>query len=115
MMILDEKNEFDKTQFTMFKCLFRDFGLAFVNNFLEQLCLLIREKNEEKLEGSHRLAAEIITGMIRGSKYWTLEMLNKLWNNVTSILTECFLNLNVETRQSWHKCLEHSIVSCFFF
>ncbi|CAF1496507.1 unnamed protein product [Adineta steineri] len=56
------------------QCLFRDFGLAFVNNFLEQLCLLIREKAEEKLEGSHRLAAQIVTGMIRGSKYWTLEM-----------------------------------------
>jgi hypothetical protein len=41
---------------------------------MEQLDILIHEKTKEKQEGSHRVAAEIVAGMIRGSKYWTLEM-----------------------------------------
>ena len=40
---------------------------------MDQLYLLIRDKTK-KQEGSHRVAAEIVAGMIRGSKYWTLEM-----------------------------------------
>jgi hypothetical protein len=40
---------------------------------MEQLNILIHEKNKTQ-EGSHRVAAEIVAGMIRGSKYWTLEM-----------------------------------------
>ncbi|CAF4570708.1 unnamed protein product [Rotaria sp. Silwood2] len=77
LMISDENTDeimFIYVRFTMFKCLFRNFGLAFVDNFMEQLYVLIHEKTHEKQEGSHRVAAEIVAGMIRGSKYWTLEM-----------------------------------------
>lgn len=56
------------------KGLFRNFGLAFVDNFVERLYILIHEKTKEKQEGSHRVAAEIVAGMIRGSKNWTVEM-----------------------------------------
>jgi hypothetical protein len=44
---------------------------------MEQLNILIHEKAKGKQEGSHRVAAEIVAGMIRGSKYWTLEMVCK--------------------------------------
>lgn len=40
---------------------------------MEQLNMLIHEKTKGK-QGNHRVAAEIVAGMIRGSKYWTLEM-----------------------------------------
>jgi hypothetical protein len=40
---------------------------------MDHLYILIHEKTK-KQEGSHRVAAEIVAGMIRGSKYWTLEM-----------------------------------------
>ncbi len=43
---------------------------------MEQLYALIRGKIKEKQEASQRVAAEIVTGMIRGSKYWTLEMVS---------------------------------------
>jgi hypothetical protein len=41
---------------------------------MEQLYVLIHESNKEKQQGGHRVAAEIVAGMIRGSKHWTLEM-----------------------------------------
>jgi hypothetical protein len=40
---------------------------------MDDLYTLIHEKTK-KQEGSHRVAAEIVGGMIRGSKHWTLEM-----------------------------------------
>jgi hypothetical protein len=43
---------------------------------MEQLHSLILEATSEKQKGSHRIAAEIVAGIIRGSKYWTLEMVN---------------------------------------
>ena len=45
---------------------------------MEQLYVLIRENTKEKQKGSHRVAAEIVAGMIRGSKYWTLEMVSQI-------------------------------------
>ena len=39
---------------------------------MDDLYQLIREKTK-KQEGSNRVAAEIVAGMIRGSKHWTLE------------------------------------------
>jgi hypothetical protein len=54
---------------------------------MEQLNILIHEKAKEKQEGSHRVAAEIVAGMIRGSKYWTLEMVG--------IHTDLFINNSI--------------------
>jgi hypothetical protein len=48
---------------------------------MEQLYVLVDEEIEEKKEGSHRVAAEIVAGMIRGSKHWTLEMVIELYSH----------------------------------
>ncbi|UJR10196.1 hypothetical protein I4U23_014411 [Adineta vaga] len=108
-MIIDEENNqinFDTHRFRMFKGLFRNFGFDLVPLFLEQLNLLIHEKTKEKQEGSHRVAAEIIAGMIRGSKYWTLDMLDKLWEKLIGLLTEVCENLTPETLQYWGACFK---------
>ncbi|CAF3248683.1 unnamed protein product [Rotaria sp. Silwood2] len=112
VIIFDDNSErinFDRTQFAMFKGLFRNFGLAFIDNFMEQLYILVREKTKEKQEGSHRIAAEIVAGMIRGSKYWTLGMLDELWKKLTPLLTEVCLNLSSETSDYWSSCFRHSM------
>ncbi|CAF4116021.1 unnamed protein product [Rotaria sp. Silwood2] len=130
LMISDENTDeimFIYVRFTMFKCLFRNFGLAFVDNFMEQLYVLIHEKTHEKQEGSHRVAAEIVAGMIRGSKYWTLEMvsrnvsfstiltsfdheyersLDELWKKLKPFLTEVCLNLSSATLRHWNTCFK---------
>ncbi|CAF4636892.1 unnamed protein product [Rotaria sp. Silwood1] len=110
LIIYDEGTiDFNKTRFLMYKGLFRNFGLAFVDNFIEQSYILIREKIQEKYEGSHRAAAEIVAGMIRGSKYWTLEMLDELWQKLTPLLTEVSVNLNHETYFHWGSCIRYCL------
>ncbi|CAF3979958.1 unnamed protein product, partial [Rotaria sordida] len=112
LIIFDEDNgeiNFDKTRFAIFKGLFRNFGFVFIDNFIEQLYILIHEQIKEKQKGSHRVAAEIVAGMIRGSKYWTLEMLDELWKKLTPFLTEVFINLSIETRYYWFLCFKYSM------
>ncbi|CAF1329744.1 unnamed protein product [Adineta steineri] len=99
--------KFDKSRFSMFKSLFRNFGLSFFDNFLEQLYLLIHRKIHEQQE--HRLAAEIVAGMIRGSKYWTLDMLDEFWHKLTLFLNEVCVNLSPDLFIYWGLCFQHSM------
>lgn len=69
---------FFKSFYYLFKGLFRNFGLTFLDNFMEGLYKLIHEKSKEKQIVSHLIASEIVAGIIRGSKYWTLEMVKEI-------------------------------------
>ncbi|CAF1939925.1 unnamed protein product [Rotaria magnacalcarata] len=102
-MVLDKEtdNSLDVTRYRMFKGLFRNFGSVFVEIFMEQLDALIRVKIKEKQEACQRVAAEIVAGMIRGSKYWTLEMLDELWSKLTPFLNEACKNLSSEEVLGW--------------
>ena len=51
--------------------------MAFLESFIEQVYGLIRDKTQAKPECNHRVAAEIVYGMIAGSKHWTLEMVSE--------------------------------------
>lgn len=77
---------------------------------MERLYVLIHEKTKEKQEGSHRVAAEIVAGMIRGSKNWTVEMLDELWSKLTPFLREVCSNLGPETLSLWGTCFKLGIV-----
>ena len=57
---------------------------------MEQLQVLVHDKCKEKEEGSHRVAAEIVAGMIRGSKYWTLEMVCSSFLFLSSFIHSSF-------------------------
>ena len=50
--------------------LFRNFDEAFLPLFRKHLENLVTDTSHDKREYSHRLAAEIMSGIIRGSKHW---------------------------------------------
>ncbi|CAF3366761.1 unnamed protein product [Rotaria socialis] len=90
------------------KGLFRNFGLDLVDSFMDELYILIREKTK-KQEGSHRVAAEIVAGMIRGSKHWTLDMIDELWKKLTPLLNEVCASLCTETVGHWGSCFKYGM------
>lgn len=97
--------KFDSKQFYLFKCLFRNFGTAeVVNNLFGHLERLIRDKQEKTYECSHKLAAELIAGLIRGSKYWHLPRLKKLWFKLKAIFDLIIENMTNETLGLWYSC-----------
>ncbi|CAF1453615.1 unnamed protein product, partial [Adineta ricciae] len=106
---LEEGNGFDIFRYRMFKGLFRNFGSAFIDNFMEILESLVHEKVTEKQEASAQIAAEIVAGMIRGSKYWTKEMHDRLWFKLTPFLTTVCTNLSSEVVNSWYNCFHQAL------
>ncbi|CAF1381101.1 unnamed protein product [Rotaria sp. Silwood1] len=77
---------------------------------MEQLNALIREKIIEKQEGSQRVAAEIVAGMIHGSKYWTLD---ELWSKLTPFLNELLIQLCIELTGRSLQPIKHGIIRLF--
>ena len=82
---------------------------------MEQLYARIHESMKIKQIGSHRVAAEIVAGMIRGSKHWTLEMLDTLWQRLQPFLIEVCDNLTVDTLNYWKKCFIYILVSYYLY
>lgn len=104
--------KFDKKRFYMFKGLFRNFGtLNIFNNLFEHLTALVTDKNEKTRECSHKLAAEILSGCIRGSKYWNLNVLKYLWSKMKPLLDLVMDNIATETINLWIECFSNSFVS----
>ncbi|KAL3286253.1 hypothetical protein HHI36_000763 [Cryptolaemus montrouzieri] len=64
----------------------------------------------EKQESSQRCAAEIICGLIRGSKHWSYEKTEKLWFNLIPIFQGANQNILLETIQDWSACLSSSLI-----
>jgi hypothetical protein len=94
--------KFDKKNVYMFKSLFRCFGTdeAFHDIFIN-LCTLIDESDTQKIERAHKLAAELLNGLIKGSKYWEYKKLVALWSKLRPILDEIMENMTNETVHLW--------------
>jgi proteasome activator subunit 4 len=106
--------KFDIKKFYFFKSLFRNFGNTDIfNNLYENLRLLICDKHSQTHESSHKLASELLSGLIRGSKYWSLSDLKVLWSNLKPILDLIFENISTENIDLWYSCFSNAYV-CFF-
>ena len=66
------RDRFEVMRFGMFKALFRNFGDSFLDIWRPHIERLVTERQE-----SHqRAAAEIIAGLVRGSKHWSYSMVS---------------------------------------
>ena len=67
------KDKFNPRRFCLFKGLFRNFDDAFLPVLQPHLERLVSDSHES----TQRCVAEIIAGLIRGSKHWTFEKVLK--------------------------------------
>jgi len=108
--------KFDKKKFYLFKSLFRNYGsFEIFNNLFDHLNALITDKKTETQECSHKLAAELLSGLIRGSKYWPLRQLKELWSKLKPILDLMVDNLSNENIGLWSSCFYNAFVFSFNF
>ena len=97
--------KFEKKRFYLFKSLFRNFGCTEIfNGVYEHLTRLIKDRESKTHECSHKFAAELLSGLIRGSKYWPLEQLKQLWTRLKIILDLVMENVTTETVKLWTAC-----------
>lgn len=66
---------------------------------------------QDKLESNQRCAAEIISAIIRGSKHWEYEKVEKLWAVLIPILETAVVNMCSETQTDWALCITMGIES----
>jgi proteasome activator subunit 4 len=110
------QERFDKKKFHLFKALFRNYGsVSIINNLYDHLTMLVTDKQIQTHECSHKLAAELISGLIRGSKYWPLDDLKQMWTKLKVILDLVIENISTENIKLWLICFSTSFVSIYFF
>jgi proteasome activator subunit 4 len=91
------KDQFNAYKFLLFKNLFKIFEDKLLDQIIPHIEKLVADKNES----SQRCAAEIISGLIRGSKHWSYDKVTKLWSLLIPILRTAILNMCSETMTDW--------------
>ncbi|OAD56880.1 Proteasome activator complex subunit 4 [Eufriesea mexicana] len=87
-------------KYRFFKGLFRNHGIVFLKNFLPHLHELVQDKQES----SQKCAAEIIAGIIKGSKHWPFNMICEMWDSLLPVIKLALNNLTPETLEDWVHC-----------
>ncbi|XP_043255483.1 proteasome activator complex subunit 4A-like isoform X1 [Colletes gigas] len=94
------KDKFNCYKFLLFKGVFRNHGILFLKHFLPHLRKLVTDKQES----SQRCAAEIIAGIINGSKHWPYNMVCEMWDSLLPIIKLALANLTVDSVIDWGSC-----------
>jgi hypothetical protein len=94
------RDRFDSRRFTMFKGLFRNFG----DVVLQQMKPILERLIDEGTESGHRCVAEIVAGLIRGSKHWPYDKTEALWAWLVPVLRNAMDKVSVETIGDWGTC-----------
>ncbi|KAG5878460.1 hypothetical protein JTB14_022783 [Gonioctena quinquepunctata] len=100
-------DHFNAYRFFTFKNLFKIFEDKLLPVFIPHLERLV----QDKLESGQRCAAEIISGIIRGSKHWEFEKVAKLWATLIPLLETATLNVSTETQTDWALCFTMALES----
>ena len=99
------KDKFDDKKMDVFRGLFRNFGDTFVPYFKDHIIRLVSDKQES----FQRCAAEIITGMVMGSKHWPFEKVDAMWEWLLPALHNALMNISVETLKDWDTTFSHIV------
>merc|ERR1712241_58112 len=81
----------------MFKRLFRNHGDVALRHLRPHL----EKQIDDGTESAQRCAAEIMTGIIRGSKHWTFKMTQELWDWLTPLIRSVIDRISIETKPDW--------------
>ncbi|XP_059622095.1 proteasome activator complex subunit 4-like [Phlebotomus argentipes] len=95
------KDKFNRSRFFLMKSLSTSFGDAFVDSFLSHLPRLIAAK---ECESNHRCAAEIMAGLMKGTKHWTYEKTEKLFGRLQPLIREALSHVTNDTDAFWGTC-----------
>ncbi|KAJ8385476.1 hypothetical protein AAFF_G00185720 [Aldrovandia affinis] len=95
------KDKFSPRRFCLFKGLFRNYDNAFLPLLRPHLERLVADSHES----TQRCVAEIIAGLIRGSKHWSFSRVENLWQLLCPLIRTALNNITVETYADWGTCI----------
>uniref|UniRef100_A0A6B2EKU9 Proteasome activator complex subunit 4 n=1 Tax=Phlebotomus kandelakii TaxID=1109342 RepID=A0A6B2EKU9_9DIPT len=95
------KDKFNRSRFFLIKSLCSSFGDAFRDSFFSHLPRLIAGK---ECESNHRCAAEIMAGFMKGTKHWTFEKTQRLFDELQPLIREALNHVTNDTDAFWGTC-----------
>lgn len=95
------KEKFNRSRSFLLKGLCDMFGDVLLEPFLEHLVRLINDKDSES---SHRCAAELMAGIMRGMKHWPYDITEQLYEKLKPIIRMALNNITVDTDVFWGTC-----------
>ena len=99
---------FNSLNAQFFKSVFKHFEDEFLDKILPHLKALCENSTDR---GSQRAAAELIAGLCRGSKLWSLEKKKHLASLLGPLLTRTFEDITPDTLSDWNSALIFCLVS----
>uniref|UniRef100_A0A8C1FD07 Proteasome activator subunit 4b n=1 Tax=Cyprinus carpio carpio TaxID=630221 RepID=A0A8C1FD07_CYPCA len=95
------KDKFNPRRFCLFKGLFRNYSDAFLPILKPHMERLANDSHES----TQRCVAEIIAGLVRGSKHWSFSKVEALWKFLIPLMRRALSNITVETYADWGTCV----------
>ncbi|XP_052006994.1 proteasome activator complex subunit 4A-like isoform X1 [Xyrauchen texanus] len=95
------KDKFSARRFCLFKGIFRHFDDAFLPLLKPHMERLVTDCHDS----TQCCVAEIISGLIRGSKHWSYSKVEKLWALLCPLLRTALSKITVETYSDWGTCI----------
>lgn len=99
------KDKFSPSKFSMFKALFQNHGSVHFDNFMPHLERLVSDKHES----SQRCAAEIISALISGTRYWPYDMTASMFEKLIPVIRTALGNITDETVADWQECFKYGL------
>ncbi|ORX46182.1 hypothetical protein BCR36DRAFT_332117 [Piromyces finnis] len=100
---------FSPSHIKFFKYIFQLYEDRFLYTCIQPIihdyCLNFQEKYQQ------RIAAEVISGLIRGSKNWSATKLDKLWEWLKPTLKNVLQNVLQESIDHWISCIQYACVN----
>ncbi|XP_058119346.1 proteasome activator complex subunit 4B-like [Anopheles coustani] len=109
---LEEKKGRDKfscSRMLLIKMVFKVFGDRLLDRFMS--CHLKRLIEDKSSESSHRCAAEVMTGIMRGVKHWPYEQTRAMYERMVPLIRLAVQNITVDTDMYWGTCFATSAQS----
>lgn len=100
------EEKFHRMRMLIVKGLCTAFGPIIVDKLLPHVERLIRVKTN--LESSHRCAAELMAGILRGAKHWPYAETEALYERVVPLVRLALTSITVETDAFWGTCFATS-------
>lgn len=93
-----QEDRFNSSNARLFSSIFQTFGdrpLDCAKQYIVTLCEASDQKN------SQRAASEILAGLIRGTKHWSLAKLDNVWTWLTPVLRKVFHSITPDSLTYW--------------
>ncbi len=100
---------FNSTAFLFYKRIFSCFGIDPLDvafEYIQSNIMAVQDKSRQ------RAAAEFLAGVIRGSKHWTINSRERMWEKIIPLIKMGIQSSTTDSARYWGEFVRYSCVIC---